>query len=264
MHARIGMLGLVVAWTIAAAPAAEAQQSLSWDNYCTVSGSLLCSSIQLNLTPDAGGTDFSIMLRNLEGSLGTTPWSLYNVAFNGLETTVPLSLVATPTFQAVLSGSADYLVTADAATCASNLKLGGCPGPNWGNVEWDWTGAGQVGSHIDNLPKPFGIVGCDAPVQPDPSTSYWGGGYFQTCGDGWVDFNFTLPGSWMFDAASTVSIVTYDGANFSNCTFDQTCLETSSMTATPEPATIGLLATGLFAVGGLTQRRRRRKRLLEN
>src|SRR5437868_4917952 len=152
MHARIGTFGLVVAWTMAAATAAAAQQQLSWQNYCTVGGSQLCSSIQLNLTPDAGGTDFSILLRNLEGSLGTTPWSLYNVTFNGLQTNLPSSLVATPTFHAALSGSADYLVTADPATCATNLRLGGCPGPGWGNVEWDWIGAGQVGSHIDNLP----------------------------------------------------------------------------------------------------------------
>ena len=242
-----------------AAPAAAAQQQLSWQNYCTVTGSLLCSSIQLNLTPDAGGTDFSIILRNLEGSLGTTPWSLYNVSFDLTTNLGPGQ--ATPTFQATLGGTAGYLVTADPATCATNPKLGGCPGPDWGKMEWDWIGgSGIVGSHIDQLPKPFGIVGCDAPQQPGANTSYWGGGYFQTCGDGTVAFNFTLPGSWMFDAQSTVTVTTYDGANFGSCTFDQTCQQMNPVTSTPEPATLGLLATGLVAVGGTASVRRRRKR----
>lgn len=258
MHMRTGTFGLVVAWTMVAAPAAVAQQQLSWQNYCTVTGTLLCSSIQLNLTPDAGGTDFSILLRNLEGSLGITPWSLYNVSFD-LTTTMGPGF-ATPTFDAALSGSAGYVVTADPASC---VVIGGCPGPGWGNMEWDWVGgSGLVGSHKDQLPNPFGIVGCDATAQPPSSSGYMGAGYFQTCGDGWIGFNFTLPGAWMFDANSTVTLSTYDGTDFGSCTFDQTCMATSSMTATPEPATAGLLATGLLAIGGAAALRRRRGRRL--
>jgi hypothetical protein len=236
---------------------------MNWDNYCTTGSSILCSSIQLGLTPDAGSTAFSIRLRNLEGYLGTTPWALNNVTFD-LGTTMAGGF-STPTYQASLSGTGAYLVTADPATCATDVRLGGCPGPDWGDVEWDWRGSGfgsptgQVGSHIDELPKPLGIVGCDAPPQPSPTNSYWGGGYFQTCGDGWVDFNFTLPGTWMFDEQSKVTILAYDGATFSDCTLDQSCFQ-QQVTATPEPVTMSLVATGLFAMVGSAGVRRRRAR----
>ena len=63
-------------FALAASPAA-AQQSLAWDNYCTVGYNPLCSSIELNLTPDSTGTSVGLRMRNLEGTLGDTPWSMY-------------------------------------------------------------------------------------------------------------------------------------------------------------------------------------------
>jgi hypothetical protein len=261
MRVPIGTFALAATCAVIAIPDAGAQQQLSWNNYCTLGANALCSSIQLDLTPDGGGTDFEIRLQNLEGMFGNTPWALYNVTFD-LATNL-MGGAATPTQQATLSGNSGFLVTATSGECATHPELGDCTDTGWGGVEWDSFGAqsgstiGRVASTSDNLPRPFGIIGCDAPSQPAIDNQYWGGGYFRTCGDGWVNFDFTLPGQWMFTDESQVSITTFDGQNFGSCVFDQTCVQ--NLTATPEPTTVTLLATGLFAVAIVGERRRRRK-----
>lgn len=258
MRVSIGTFALAATITAFAATDAGAQQKAEWDNYCTLGLNPLCSSIELTLTPDDGWTDFSISLRNLEGTLGSTAWALYNVSFI-LGTSMSAG-GAFPEFQATFSGTGDYLVTASPEECAAYIRLNDCDTRTWGRVEWDWFGAnegsttGEIGSHIDNLPQPFGVIGCNAPPQPD---GYWGGGYFQTCGNGWVNFNFTIPGDWTVTPETKVSIVTWDGANMGNCVFGETCIQT--LTSTPEPSTVTLLATGLFAVAIVGHRRRRRK-----
>jgi hypothetical protein len=255
-----------------ASTAANAQQQLAWNNYCTNTGNLLCSSVQLDLTPDGTWTDWTIRLRNLEGSLGTTPYAMFNMFFTGLsfdDTGVDLTQPTNvPKYssqdRATLADGADMVVTADAATClAWQAFLGGCPGPSWGVVEWDRDPffasppRGGFSSHIDDLPRPFGIVGCDVPAQPDPSTSYWGAGYFQTCNQGWVIFQFAVAGSWTFDAHSRASVTLWDAdtKSLTSCVFGQTCVPT---TATPEPGTLSLALTGLVAAVGIGRRTRRR------
>jgi len=258
-------LGLAIALAAVCSTRSIAQQQFLWDDYCTVGGLQFCASVELGLVP--GGptaewgsvpttTTLSIRIRNLEGTLGTNPWAMSQVEFNNLQTDAPLGGFATPTRQATLSGSAQFLLTASPAECALML-VPSCPGPGWGNAEWDWWANGFYGSGVtsgtywgtDYAPfDPVAVVGCDAP----PQGPYWATGYYQTCGDGWVGFEFTLPGTWTFDQSSYVSLVGWgqDDSLFT-CQFGQGCAA-----ATPEPMTVVLLATGLLGIGVVRRRRK--------
>jgi hypothetical protein len=251
-------LALAVAGMIATATSGHAQQLRSWDQYCSVGSDPLCSSIRVGLMPTGGNTLVNVFAQNLEGTLGNTPWVLYNIFIRDLQGVGPETHGSNP--GATEFGSANFLVTngPDSPYCAGN----DCT-PRLGFIEWDVTaqdnGLFDVGSRTNPLPfSPLGITGCDAPSQPAYTPSgYWGPGYFQTCGGhSWIDFNFTLNGNWQFTDQTSVDLVTYDGASFDNCTFGKNCLQ---VTSTPEPASLTLMATGFMGV--LAARRRRRAKV---
>jgi hypothetical protein len=246
--ARLGTLFVLVA-----APRASAQQTLSWQNFCITGGLHTCASVGLQLTPSAGGTDFTIRARNLEGTLGTTPWAMFDLSFQNLATNA--NFTAFPMRQGTLNGTADFEVSWTPAQC--NAVFGtNCPTPSWGQGEWDVfsdSARGSTSWTIDASPNPYAVIGCDPVLQsgsPSPAA-----GYFSTCGAGTVEFNFTLPGDWSFDASSRVTLAGWtDAGGSTSCVFDTTCQQ---VTTTPEPATLTLIATGLIGAG-LARRRKQR------
>lgn len=259
---RRAQLTAIFALVLVGARTAVAQQLVQWDSMCSL-GDPMCLSLTLGLVPHGASTDVSIGIRNLEGTLGTNPFAIYRVGFSLGTTRGPDWTVGQ--YHATLSGAAGYVVTATPDQCVNWVQIRDpdCPTTNFGYVEWDSYGssaAGGLGSltmYADN-PGPDGIVGCDAPVQPD-DTRLWRPAYFQTCGDGWINFNLTLPGSWMFTDQSSANVTTWDGSSFGGIGFSA-----AQATATPEPGTLLLLGSGLVGLGvaGATKRRRQLSRSL--
>jgi hypothetical protein len=239
---------------LVATSSVQAQQTLTWQNYCAIGGLHTCASVGLTLTPTTGGTEFSIRARNLEGTLGNTPWAMFNVTFKNLETDADFNAV--PMRQGTLTGTADFEVSWSQSQCVGVFGTT-CPTPFWGQGEWDVftdNGRGLTEWTIDASPNPYAVIGCDAVSQsgsPSPAA-----GYFRTCGAGAVEFNFTLPGEWEFDDQSYLQIAKWtDASSVDTCVFGTTCQQ---VTTTPEPATLTLIATGLVGAG-LARRRRQRR-----
>ena len=249
-------IGLVLSLAAAAPLRADPPQTLSFLNYCEMGTLDLCSSIVVNLVPSGGSTALTISLQNLQGTLGSQAWAMYDINLGNLHTNLVPGTGGIALPNADLVGTAGYLSTVNPATCAIFAE---CPnGP--GNGEWDWGSGlsslppqrGLIQSTSDPSPNPYAIVGCNAPPQSGPAFEW---GYLQTCGDGWVNFTFNLPGTWTFDDSSYVSRGAWDqNGNYTRCTMGQDCTQ-----VTPEPETIVLLATGLSGIGAFSFRRRRRR-----
>jgi len=249
-------LGLLLSLTMALPLRADPPQNLSFLNYCVMGTLDLCSSIEVSLVPSGGSTALTISMRNLQGTLGSDPWAMYDVNLGNLHTDLlgPIGGISLPT--ADFQGTAGILTTADPSSCA--MFFGGCNHANQFG-EWDWASStaslgpqnGLIQQTIDPWPRPYALIGCGAPPQVGPVPEW---GYMQTCGNGWVNFTFNLPGTWSFSDSSYVSRGAWDQyGHQSFCVMGQGCTQ-----VTPEPETIVLLASGLSGLGAFSFRRRRR------
>ena len=273
MAHRTRYVAVALAMLVLSTTGAGAQQQLDWSR-CTISAQALCFEISLGLSqtqyqPGVAGTAFDISLRNLEGTIGTTPFSMWDFNFS---LATDWSGTYTERFPfATFSGTAGFVVTADPDGDICQKAYFGCPDQYWGMEEWDaLTPSNPNGRGLVEQPgpvfgaRPYSIIGCDVPQDPGDAIGY-SLGYFQTCGDGSVGFSFVLPGVWAFDDKSGVEIgyrraVSTPSSGCIAVTQNQLnsgCLPT---TAAPEPATLTLMATGLFSIAGFARTRRTREK----
>lgn len=185
-------------------PAPPAPQHKSWLQQCTAGSLTFCASVELILAPSGTGlTAVTVRMRNLQGAPGTIPFRMENLTFANLVTDDTLLGSSYRPLQAVLSGTSNFHVDADSATCA-----GSCAGASWGRTEWSTfasPGTGRGGFYwVINGAGPWmpSMVGCEVPVLA-PSNFSIGWGAFRTCGTGWVEISLSLSGTWTFDDASS-------------------------------------------------------------
>lgn len=226
---------------------AAADQQFSWLNYCTVGSLQMCASVEVTVVPSGNQTLFTVRMRNLQGTLGTTPYRFFNLGFQGLlQTNSPPVSWAFPQ-KATLSGTASFHID-DPLICS---LIPPCPAPNWGTTQWFYRttsgGRGNTnweqdanGAMMDN------IMGCG------DVSSIGGWGSFQTCGDGWVEVTFALFGGWAFDENTTMQWRAFSDDGQVDCNAGVDCFQ-----ATPEPVTIVLLSTGLLGIGAVRRRKSR-------
>ena len=263
-------LGSAVVLVALCSTRSVAQQQFNWDDFCTIGSLQFCASVELTLTPDAvgpspwtgdpiSGTTFSIRMRNLQGTLGATPWQMGGLGFFNMQGgPVHFGWFQLP--PATLSGTAGFVLNIDPATCAA-IEGGPCPTPNFGSTIWQPDSTGPDRKQVYWSGPDFGptigsIVGCGSPTLTSLSNSFWTGyGSFQTCGDGWVGVTFTVPGTWVFDDASFMSWGGRSDQGDAQCSLAPGASPTCAQ-ATPEPGTLILLATGLAGVAGVRRRKR--------
>lgn len=218
-----------------------------FSNLCLVASIRTCASIQVFTTVVSGNTQVTMRVANLEGQFFAGQF--WDNTGGSLITRI--GLVAPP-----IGAASGLTVNA----------IGGAGNVNNADSYWTLRSPGVLGGMIEvDATVPFntangGIRGCNASAAAATS-------YFQTCGAGWVEFNFTTVGAWSANNAQVAFLSQFWAVNGSG----QECDTDPSTTArgtcdivSPEPMTVLLLGSGLAGLGGVGLVRRRKENDVEN
>jgi len=212
----------------------------SFGTMCSPGSVRTCVSMYMYTSNFGGNTQVRLFVRNAQGAAA---WIPDNTGGSILRR---LGIVAPPT--GVLNSGLG-IVTHGAATV-------GNPAPNW-----FIRSGGSIGGTLEitsgvSANNVGGIEGCNSPLHQV-------GSYYQTCGNQWVEFQFSTVNAWSANNAEVAFITTsyQSGAVGTECESEQSTSPgraTCGM-VTPEPISMLLLGSGLAGVGGMGIIRRRKQ-----
>lgn len=203
--------------------------------YTGVAGFAACASA--TIVVNGGLTQLQVAIQNLSGNTGNTVFSITQF---GLYYLVP------PNYTGSLTSLASFTGWRNGVT--NSLTN---PGPTSGTPVW-------IGGARTSNGNNYSLVGCSVPSVPANAIN--------TC-SGPATFTFTLASGASFSLqnlnvgirgqAWNATNGAFTGQSFKCYSSDPNCQP--PLTSVPEPISMALMATGLFGVGFVQLRRRRRR-----
>lgn len=196
-----------------------------------------------------GVTSFSIWIRNLQGRnpakpdpavsilprFDHSPWFIWGDMFN-----------------------AEFYNFDLRVGTRGRVGVWGTPDPLFASAYHDAEDHGEYGLEFETYRVNTGLYGCEVPSSAYEwrDSDYAAPGFYQTCArlgqGGWVTLEWTSRGAWTLESLSVQDAFASPDAMGAGAL---------AATATPEPASMALLATGLAGLAGAARRRRRRREM---
>ncbi len=245
MKSIVSKAGLAAFALLAVAVPAKAE-TLNFDYYCVGTGALqACASVRLQSV----GNTLTMQVWNLNGTMG------------GQHTIVDIGLYhAASDWTGVVNSYGVNYINSDGVAQPIDIKeywtaKGANDINNLGGVKIELA-EGNNGN--------AGIIGCTNPGGQQKWQTCWNGGSSYP-GAPYVEFNFNLSSHFALAGADLRwhSQQLINGGSWKCDTGgaggQPVCAENPPVVVTPEPGTVALMATGLFALAGVVRRRSRNK-----
>lgn len=206
---------------------------------CSPGAVRTCASMQVMTTLNlSGGTNVTILVRNLQGS--SWPDNTGGSVLSRIGLSAPN-----------IVGASGLTVTG-----LSGTNVTGNPGAQWFLRNPPGLGGPlEMAAGISRF-GPGGITGCNAPAGGFPTS------YFQTCNGGWVALTFTTTNAWSANDAEVAflsgSFAVNGGGAECGSVADPSGGRSLCDNVAPEPVTMILLGSGLASMGGFGLVRRRK------